>query len=435
MPDFSVPSPVPLTLGDAILGGLNSRQDLRAKSLANQTAQTNLNTLDALNRARVSWIQSRDVGQQIQNKGNSTLTDLLRPQMQAGIANTQAQTNLSNAQANYFPFSAKGGYYGAIAKMAQGQAASDRVALLYYMSPQGQNVLKNSPQDQQAFASIMARQRANAPGGIFGQMGGNPMQPNNSQAPAAAPTAQPAPQITPSNAFPNGANNPNIPANQQPLDLNSNQINNLQNKFGDNNVKSIQEAAENSVLHRNLTTLQRNQIVRANSADKVFNQVAPLMPSIVKFAGLAGKAKTSVEAARASLGIPDSDPDYQNYLVATHEKLPAAAQELVKAFGFGMTDAQKEDAKNLTQPDWVDKNPQQALALYNGLIEAANAIEGEIAKNPKDAMAQLNKNVANPPFAIDPMISVLDSNGHSGKIPRGNLQAALQGGFTVKVKK
>jgi len=163
MPDLSIAAAQPLSL----LGAITAGQGVQANQIANATNQTNLNTLDALNKSRINFLNQQATGQDINNQGQQSLLPYLAPQAIENIGQTKAQTGLLNQQAQFFPLTAKAGWLGSLARLASGQAASDKAALAFYQSPQGQNVLATNPQDAQNFSNIMKRQGVQAAGGIL----------------------------------------------------------------------------------------------------------------------------------------------------------------------------------------------------------------------------------------------------------------------------
>ena len=163
MPDLSIAAAQPLSL----LGAITAGQGVQANQIANATNQTNLNTLDALNKSRINFLNQQATGQDINNQGQQSLLPYLAPQAIENIGQTKAQTGLLNQQAQFFPLTAKAGWLGSLARLASGQAASDKAALAFYQSPQGQNVLATNPQDAQNFSNIMRRQGVQAAGGIL----------------------------------------------------------------------------------------------------------------------------------------------------------------------------------------------------------------------------------------------------------------------------
>lgn len=366
---------------------------LEGMQMGQQLAQNNLASI-----FQGPMAQQELQKQQLANAVAQQTLPYAGPQAQAQLGLTQAQGAMSQAMVPYAGYKAMGPYFGAVAAMQNAQNNADKATIDFTKTPVGQKMLgdpNNTDLRNGVTAALQRLARVSSSGFM-----------NNLQTPGMNGPQSNGTSVTPqpsfgNNNFQNGANNPNIAANQQPLSLTDTQTNNLHNLFGNNqtsNDSNIQGAAQDSYAKGMFPGIKAQQINRALSANAVLNQIDPLMDSVSKFAGLAGKAKQTVSKYAQSAGIDPADPDYSNFQLVKNVKMPIAAGEIGQALGFRATDNQKKMLNDIANPDYWDKSPQQALKEYYGLRQTLQGVEQQITKTPGQAVSSLQQD-SNTPLA------------------------------------
>jgi hypothetical protein len=355
---------------------------------------------------------------------------------QAQAANVGAQAALTGAMVPYAGYKAMGPYYAALSHIQQAQTATDNSYRAFLATPEGQQLVQKNPDLAQAVYQMMLRQAGDVSNG-FGSKYGLPT-------PGNYPTTPDNLQSNPQPSAPGQSNSlPSVNANAaggNPPAVDPNQIARLQQVLtngGGTGVPSpeaqiVQNAAQNQFLNTNLTSTQQNQMVRANSADAILQQIAPLMPSVAKFSGLAGKAGEKVSQFAQAAGMGTSQ-DYSNFQVAT-QKMQVFGNELNLALGGHPTDTQKKMIEDISNPNLWDKNPQQTLTEFNSLVQSLKAVSGQLAKTPGQGLQTLQANIANPPYVgASPSMVPITYKGQKGMVPASRLkdylaQGAQEGG-------
>lgn len=403
---FSLPSFPILSFQQANpgLAGMQSMQDMMGQSLGNQFQQN------------INQIQPSMLSQELQkailaNKNQELVNQYYEPTAKADIAlkqaqvpYLQAQTGLVNAEIPFAQYKFLSPYAAALAKIQSNQTQIDNSFVKLAGTPEGQALIAKHPEFQAAINNAMQRQAFDIQQGTGG-LGGNLFGPRNT--PNTIDPYNQNQQSQPDNEMRIGitpVNNQQVSTagNSFPtLPLTQNQINALkrifpQNQQQPNNVNQPQtnildeigNAASNAYLARNLTAQQRNQLVRANTAEQIFQQMDPLMNDVSKFAGYAGKAKQKVSEYAQASGL-SNDPTYSNFQIAQHQLGPLLAGELGQALGFRATDKQKEMLKDIANPDLWDKSPQQVLKEYNSLKSSLHQIAPLLSQTPIESRQTL----------------------------------------------
>lgn len=153
---------------------------------------------------------------------------------------------------------------------------------------------------------------------------------------------------------------------------------------------SILNGAMNRMYKRETDLAQRSQERFAATLETTFKQADPLMPSVVKYTGVKGKAKYYADAAKAQNG--KFDPDYSNYLKFTRQIIPGMVSEILRTGGANSTDTQKLLAIQQTDPIALDNNPDLAMEQYKFLKDMYSNIAKTVSQGPSKTHQQLQDN-------------------------------------------
>lgn len=129
----------------------------------------------------------------------------------------------------------------------------------------------------------------------------------------------------------------------------------------------------------NTTANVANQRTFARNLDALFKKTDPLMPGATRFAGVLGKFKGKLDAAKASLGT--NTKDYSDYMKFTRNALPQLASELSRMEGMHGTDKQKLAAYQSLNPISLDTNPALGMDMYNYMKDLTSSIEDQLNKS------------------------------------------------------
>ena len=145
----------------------------------------------------------------------------------------------------------------------------------------------------------------------------------------------------------------------------------------------------NDVLEKKTTTAQiMNQRQYAGILDNLFDQGSELMPSVVKYAGLAGAGKKGIDALQSSFG--KQSKTYQDYLLFSRSLAPILSNEMRRTLGGQASDNEQKIMANLANPSWIDSNPDQALSQYQFLSNVyRNKVNPSLAARPSETLSLL----------------------------------------------
>lgn len=164
-------------------------------------------------------------------------------------------------------------------------------------------------------------------------------------------------------------------------------------KVTDDDIKNFQSYAKDAVLKKTKTGTQLNQMQYASNLDRLLDQGTELMPSVIKYAGLAGQFKKATDAIAAAQGaMPE---DYSNYLNFTRVTVPQAAGEIGRTLGKTATIEETRNLKNVMNPTYWDSNPAMALKQWNWLVDSFKGRRGinqSLAASNADIRSQLADN-------------------------------------------
>ena len=165
-------------------------------------------------------------------------------------------------------------------------------------------------------------------------------------------------------------------------------------KVSDADVDNIMQYARDASLRKVKTGTQLNQMQYASNLDRFLDQGTQLMPSVIKYAGLAGRFKSAKDAlSAASNAMPE---DYSNYLNFTRVTVPEAAGEIGRTLGKQATDQEREVLDSVINPTYWDSNPQMALKQWNWLVESFRGKnnQGGINQSLASSNADIRKQLA-----------------------------------------
>jgi hypothetical protein len=299
-PKFSAP----VSLADAVMSGLSNEQQLQRQKIANKAAQTNLNTLADMNKARLNAI----------NQGNA-LT-----QARINLMDEQSQNPYRNVQPT-----------GVLAQQMFVNNMANRLGAtnpLVQKLQEGLNLTKQTMQTQNAFRQGLAntyQQRALSPLGktIVEQQNiaqhGTPF-PGNANASSGIP----------------------IPENQRQQYLNQYEL------------KRIKDTTDSA---------NRQRLLNANSIDNTIAQIDP--NAISKYAGLENLPALGFQKALSMVG--KESPAYDDY-VTNLNKLEGLAQQMRKFYGDSISPETHERLKKMLDYNELDSNPKLWTKNYNALV-------------------------------------------------------------------
>lgn len=318
----------------------------------------------------------------------------------------QAQTQMTEAQIPYMPYQMMGKYYQGLGQyMAHGPAS---LAVRMQSNPAFQSLVANNPQAQANYTGLMQSALAN-----------QVSVPQLPGMPGVNLNASQMPQPTPQQSMQQGATVPTAYGQVSPTDMNA-----------------VGNAAQNAYLKTAYTPQQIQQMTYENSAENMLKQVD--MPSIAKFAGLAGHANMAGSKYASAFGL-NTDPNYQKFVNFKETQAPLIANEIRRAYGSQATDSEQEIMTNLANPIYWDKSPTIALNQMDSLLSTLRANAQAISQPKNMNLAQTLHSISNPMTASPGMSSagaqtgsrvrVMDPSGKVGTISAANLQAALSNGF------
>ena len=169
-------------------------------------------------------------------------------------------------------------------------------------------------------------------------------------------------------------------------------------------VKYILDSAEMKRQPAAATNQQRY----ASTLEQAFDNANKIAPSAFKFSGAAGQAKLKLAEAQAATG--GYDPDYQNYLMFTHQTVPLLASEIMKTGGVNQSDMQKLTAMKQVNPISGVSNPDVAMQQFKYLQSLYSDIDKTISQTPSEIKASLNSggNKTTPEIAAPSSMSPKD---------------------------
>lgn len=154
-------------------------------------------------------------------------------------------------------------------------------------------------------------------------------------------------------------------------------------------ASGIVDTILSSIVKHTNTAQGENQQRFALTTDNLLKEGEKYIPSISKYSGLLGKSIGGLDSVQNSLGY--NTPDYENYIFFTRHFVPAAAGEMMRAFGVNASDTQKKLYQSVINPLSWDQNPKGAMENYKRMQQMFNTVSKTIGKSPNKIRSELNK--------------------------------------------
>jgi hypothetical protein len=289
---------------------------------------------------------------------------------QAKIPLTNAQTGLTNAQTQFYPLTAQGGYLKGMGDYLRGMYLNNPAmwASRFQNNPAFQSMVANNPGLASQYTNLMA-------GSLNSPSISMPTALNNPQAMQPNPSAPPAGNI----GLPSDASDPN-------------------NLVSPPDISNVQNAANSEYIKKTTPGPILNQRYTEQSAENMLNKVAPDMPEIAQFAGLAGKANMTADKYAAATNTL-SDPSYVKFNNFVTTQAPVIANDIRRALGGQATDSEQRVMGNLANPVYWKTNPALAISQFNSLVDILRANAKAITLSPSQNINALQQGIQNPPYA------------------------------------
>lgn len=367
-----------------VIGGMNAGQDFLTQTLKNQM----LNQQAQIN---PQFLQAQLANQLAQNATLNINNKYLPQTDTANIGLTNAQANLANAQTKFFPMTATGGLYRGLGDYMRGAYLMNPAiwASKFQNDPQFQALMASNPYLAKQFTSIMGNslQTPILPNFNMGMpsvnnqgQGSLPQMSQNPGANVAAPQNQQSQQMPPQtqNYLPSTLQNLYQPTS--------------------NDVSAVQDAATSRLTKETVPTQIANQRYYEQSVENLLGQVAPDMPAISQYAGLAGKANMTIDKYAASTNT-QSSPQYRTFNNFVTTQLPIISNEMRRAFGGQATEGERESMEMISNPVNWRNNPSLAISKFNTLVNTLRANASALSQSPAQNLNSLKAGIQNPTYA------------------------------------
>jgi hypothetical protein len=166
-----------------------------------------------------------------------------------------------------------------------------------------------------------------------------------------------------------------------------------QNTISPSLLQSLQSAVGSKLMKDTNTSQVLNQRTYALSVHNMLNKLAPDMPEITQFAGLAGQAKKSADAYAASMGL-SRDPAYIKFNNFANIQAPLITNEIRRAFGGQATDSEQRLMSRLVNPVYWKTSPQLAMSQFQQLIDSLKQNETALIENPQQVQKSLEQQLS-----------------------------------------
>lgn len=360
-------------------------QKMRAQQIQNQYLKPTLE--ESLERAK---LENQMLQPQAQYAPQMTLADLTKSQNQAALMGKelqwydpkmQAELGAQAEKMQWLPYQALGQYASGLGKYGMSQYYQNNpMALMRALqSPELESLYQTNPQFAASVANTLggvANRAASAYGG-------------GAQQPMALPTLQQAMSGTPSQQqqqMPQGQ------AQQQPKAM-----------FTPQDIAASQAITGDILTRKSTPAAIMTQQYYGNVLDNLFAEGDKLMPSVVQYAGVAGKGKKGADALKSAFG--ENSKEYTDYMNFTHYVAPSTANEMRRTLGGQATDTEMHLMSNLADPTYWDSNPELAMKQWNYLTNLyKHSVGGALSKTPTQVQTGLRQAAATPETtASDPL--------------------------------
>ena len=317
--------------------------DLAQSLLAQRGAQTDLS------RARIPLTQAQAQSEQYRAQHAPEFFEL-KKQIAANVSrNTQAREDFTKLQRQKMT-SLLGNMLTRMANSPSGKRfLSDHPGF-------ARNLLEGALGASEQFS---AQAQLPAPG-----LGGEP-SPQQQQPPMQQPMPQQPPMQQPM---------PQQPPMQQPPMQQPQRL-----PVTDEMVRGAQESTRSKLEKETRTTRMANQAKFANTFFKIAEQIDEVLPNVVKYVGIPGRAKLLTQKFLTAFGA--DFPALKDYDLYVNKLVPEGATELLNYFGSHHTDTQYKQMVGVIKPDMVWTNPKLFAETWKAASKYAMELE-DIVKEP-----------------------------------------------------
>ncbi len=155
-----------------------------------------------------------------------------------------------------------------------------------------------------------------------------------------------------------------------------------------NPMSPATQAALDRITKGTTTAQGLNQQRFARTTDALLDEGNKLMPVISQYSGALGKGKGGIDAVKSAFG--ENSPQYNQYVYFTRSVVPAAAGEMMRAFGVNASDEQKKLYMSVVNPFSWDQNPKAAMENYKRMTNMfKNVVSKQVAKSTSQIQTEL----------------------------------------------
>lgn len=380
------------------LGYMQQGAQLRSQNLSNQAAQTNLQTLSAMNNARLDYLNQLNTGQSLSNQKMQLLMQYVQPQAAAQLGQTNAQTGLigaqtglTNQQAQYFPVTAWGQMLNGLGRF--GMAYSPGAILKYFPKDLQEPMARALVNGNTSFGNVSLPNTSALFGNALSLLPGMNNNRSSNGYNVSAGTSTPLSPMTTGNinsaplSTPSGGMTPNTPLPMSPQQIqrlrlimggspgavNSSSVPpviapgspNPAPQSAVNQYNAVSQAAQQNMSGS--SQLQQKYNYAQNLA-KTFNATQKNfgIPAITfsPYMGVSGTARLLADKAKIAAG--GASPLYEKYR-AFEDSVPVLSEQMTQFFGGSVQPQVQQQLDELQNPVTWDKNPGTAIRIYNNL--------------------------------------------------------------------
>jgi len=391
---------------------VDKMQNIRAQQIRNQFLQPTLEQSleqaklqNQISQAKAQYAPEQSLADLIQAKNTG---ELLGKQVQWYDPKVQSELAATSEKMQWLPYQALGQYAGGLGKygMSQYYQSNPMSLMRALQSPELESLYQTNPK----FASDVANTLAGVASNASNAYGGGSRQP------ATLPTLQQALS--------------GIQAPQQQMQMQQQAPQQTQGMFSPQDIAASQAITGDILTRKSTPAAIMTQQYYGNVLDNLFAEGDKLMPSVVQYAGVAGKGKKGADALKSAFG--ENSPEYTDYMNFTHYVAPSTANEMRRTLGGQATDTEIELMSNLADPTYWDSNPELAMKQWNYLTNLyKHSVGGALSKTPTQVQTGLRQIAAAPATTSQSsqgMVKIKDPNGSTWSIPKDKVEEAKKRG-------
>lgn len=208
-------------------------------------------------------------------------------------------------------------------------------------------------------------------------------------------------------------------------------------KASEQDVDNFMQYAGDAALKKVKTGTQLNQMQYGANLGAILDQATPLIPSVIKYSGIAGKFKNAEDALKAFANSnPEDYTNLNNFLTVT---VPLGAGEIGRTLGKQATDTETKALKDVMDPNSWKTNPSMALQKWNFLLDSVKGKNGQggIGQSLAASNAAIRQSLTSgqPLSGVAPAMQPSSSiNSQLSAALGGNVIAAPQKGMGIAAK-